>query len=76
MTAREFHDRTMARITVMQALEARAKRAAALGIRLRGLVLTEAEAAALTVERGGRCWIDGRLMPVHRIIAARSDATT
>lgn len=71
MTAHEFHERTTARVAVLHALEYRARRAAQLGLRIRGWVLTEAESTAITADVGQRCWIDGRLMRVDRVIANR-----
>jgi hypothetical protein len=72
VTATEFKERTEARISVLHALEYRVRRANQLGIRLRGFVLTEAEAEAITTGPGMRCWIDGRLMPVAKVIPTRT----
>ena len=71
MTAREFQERTSARVAVLSALEYRARRAAQLGLRLKGLVLTEAEADAITTLKGQRVWVEGRLLPVRKVIPFR-----
>ncbi len=71
MTATEFKARTEARIAVLSALEYRARRAKQLGLSLKALVLTEAESQAIHADVGQRCWIEGRLLKVHRVIPTR-----
>jgi hypothetical protein len=72
MTATEFRDRTFARIAALRDLEYRLQQARAHNLRIRGWVLTHEEADALCVVPGGRCWVDGRLVQVAKVIPSRT----